>query len=170
MVNRQQGLPAFGRGWVWGRGWMVRVSGQWWGGFVWVMRVTTGGASWEFLVIVRSTLWIVLLLLALPFLRVLLVILPVWAEVVVVVVVMVKGSAPTTTLVASPLEEAPSSTSEVVWSPEAAVVAPELATVLIASWIFLFSVVRWRMRSGSWSWSWSWTWPRSWALSKSIGG
>lgn len=75
-------------------------------------------------------------------------ILPVWPEV--VVVVIVEGSSPTTTattLIAPPLEVAPPSTSEVVRSPEATVVAPELAVVLVAPGIFLFPAVRRRMRS-----------------------
>lgn len=74
------------------------------------------------------------------FLRVLLVILPVRSEVMIVV-------APAPTLVASPLKASAASASEVEWPPYAAVVAPEIAIVLVASLIFLLPIVGGRMRS-----------------------
>ena len=93
------------------------------------------------MVLLLLLLLLVLLVLIL-FLRMLLVILPVGAEIIVVV-----ATAPTTTLVASTWEVTSPSAPEIVWPPEAAVVAPELPTVLVSPLIFLLPVMNWRMRS-----------------------
>lgn len=115
-----------------------------------MLRGITRGAPRAVLEILRSSLRIVLLVLVLVLvllvlllsLRVVLVILPVGSEVMVVI-----ASAPT--LVASPLKAAARSASEVERPPYAAMVAPEIAIVLIASLIFLLPVVRGRMRPRS---------------------
>lgn len=99
----------------------------------------------------RSSLWEVKLLLLLlwillpllVFLRVLFVVFPVRPIVVVVVV------AASSTLIASSGELAPSSTPEIVWPSEAAVIAPEFPVVLllVCPWVFLFPVMKRRVRS-----------------------
>lgn len=100
----------------------------------------------------RSSLWEVKLLLLLlwillpllVFLRVLFVVFPVRPIVVIVVVV-----AASSTLIASSGELAPSSTPEIVWPSEAAVIAPEFPVVLllVCPWVFLFPVMKRRVRS-----------------------
>lgn len=99
----------------------------------------------------RSSLWEVKLLLLLlwillpllVFLRVLFVVFPVRPIVVVVVV------AASSTLIASSGELAPSSTPEIVWPSEAAVIAPEFPVVLllVCPWVFLLPVMKRRVRS-----------------------
>lgn len=74
------------------------------------------------------------------FLLLFLVIFPVVTVVVVAVVVVVAASS----LVTSTLEVSPSATSApvVVWSPEAAVIAPALAIVLVGAAVLLVPVIR----------------------------
>lgn len=88
---------------------------------------------------------VLLLLLLLLLLGVLPVVLPVIGAVVVVV-----ATSPTP-LEAPPWEVATPSASEVVGPPEASVVAPELAIIiLVLPWVVPLSViVGWRMRSGA---------------------
>lgn len=120
------------------------MPGQRRGGSVGVVGGPAGGASRALLGIVRASSRLVLLLWSLG---VLLVILPVGAEVVVVVVavvVVVIAAA----LVPSAWEEAPPSAPEVERPPEAAVESPELSTVVGAPLILLLPVMRRRMRPG----------------------
>lgn len=121
------------------------MPGQRRGGSVGVVGGPAGGASRALLGIVRASSRLVLLLWSLG---VLLVILPVGAEVVVVVVVAVVVVVIAAALVASAWEEAPPSAPEVERPPEAAVESPELSTVVGAPLILLLPVMRRRMRPG----------------------
>lgn len=114
-----------------------------------MVRGIARGASGAALEILSSALGValrvlmmLLVVLVLLFWKVLLVILPVGSEVRIIV-------APAPALVAPSWKAAASSPPEVERPPYAAVVAPEIAIVLIASLIFLLPVVRGRMRPRS---------------------
>lgn len=87
------------------------------------------------------------MLLLLLFLMILLLFLRMLPEILPVLMIVVVIVATSTSLVASTWEVSPSSTPEVIWPTEAAVIAPEVPVVLVTSRIFLLPVIGWRIRS-----------------------